>query len=62
MAMSQPKVRIIANACITRYDSGEGGIIDIVNSYNMAAVDQELVLAQVYARRPDLEDAVPAAE
>ncbi|MEI7027167.1 hypothetical protein [Paenibacillus sp. y28] len=54
MAMSMPKVRIIANACITRYDSGERSIEDIVGSYNMASVDQELVLAQIYAKRPEL--------
>jgi len=47
MAMPMYKIRIIANACITRYDNGEREITDIVDSYNMAADDRELVLAEI---------------
>lgn len=55
MAMAAYKIRIIANACITRYDAGEGTIIAIVDSYNLASDDRDLVLAQIIAKRPDIE-------
>jgi hypothetical protein len=55
MAMAMYKIRIIANACITRYDSGEGEITAIVDSYNLITEDRELVLAQVYTKRPEIE-------
>ncbi|TMV49348.1 hypothetical protein FE783_12595 [Paenibacillus mesophilus] len=61
MAMPMYKIRIIANACITRYDMGEREITDIVNSYNMATDDRNLVLAEIYAKRPDIETATPQA-
>jgi len=54
LAMAMYKIRIIANACITRHNGGERGITDIVESYNMAQDDRELVLAEVYAKRPDI--------
>jgi hypothetical protein len=53
--MAMYKIRIIANACITRYDTGEREITDIVASYNMASDDQNLVLAEIYAKRPNIE-------
>lgn len=55
MAMAMYKIRIIANACITRYDSGERTITDIVDSYNMSTEDRDLVLAQIYTKRPDID-------
>ncbi len=36
MAKPMYQIRIIANACITRYDSGEKDINQVVDSYNMA--------------------------
>ncbi|WP_068775788.1 hypothetical protein [Paenibacillus sp. FJAT-26967] len=54
MALADFKIRIIANACITRYTNGEGGIIAIVNSYNLASDDKESTLAHVYSKRPDI--------
>jgi len=59
MAKPMYQIRIIANACITRYNSDEGDIDSIVNSYNLAKADKELVLAEVYTKRPDI---TPAAE
>ncbi|WP_282939009.1 hypothetical protein [Paenibacillus sp. RC67] len=56
MAMSMPKIRIIANACLTRCDSGEGQIIPIVDSYNMSSEDRDLVLAQIHTKRPEMEE------
>ncbi|MGG1555012.1 hypothetical protein [Paenibacillus ferrarius] len=55
MAMAIYKVRILANACITRLDGGEGDITAIVDSYNLSTEDRELVLAQIYAKRPEIE-------
>ncbi|MCQ4363024.1 hypothetical protein KQR54_18165 [Mycobacterium gordonae] len=61
MAMPMYKIRIIANACITRYNGGERAITDIVTSYNMAQDDADLVLAEIYAKRPDIGPEVIAA-
>ena len=55
MAMAAYKVRIIARACITRYDAGEGDMLAIVDSYNLAEEDRQLVLAQIAAWRPDID-------
>lgn len=55
MAMAIYKVRIIANACITRYDGGEREIADIVASYNLAEVDSTAVLAEIATKRPDIQ-------
>lgn len=57
MAMPMYKIRIIANACITRYNGGEREITDIVDSYNMAQEDADLVLAEIYTKRPDIAPA-----
>ncbi|WP_217597179.1 hypothetical protein [Cohnella sp. GbtcB17] len=60
--MPMYKIRIIANACITRYNGGEREITDVVDSYNLAADDRELVLAEIYAKRPDIAPAAPEGE
>lgn len=57
MPMPAYKIRIIANACITRYNDGDGDIVTIVDSYNMATDDRSLVLAEIYTKRPDLAPA-----
>lgn len=54
MAMAAYKIRIIANACLTRYDAGDGEIEGIVDSYNLSTEDRQLVLAQVYSKRPEI--------
>jgi len=48
------QIRIIASACITRYNGGEREITGIVDSYGMAQEDRELVLAEICAKRPDI--------
>ncbi|MFS0841179.1 hypothetical protein [Paenibacillus sp. 1P03SA] len=58
MALADFKIRIIANACITRYNNGEGGIMVVVDSYNLANEDREGVLAYVYSKRPDINPEV----
>jgi len=56
MALAMYKIRIIAAACITRYNNGEGDIDDIVNSYTyLTAEDKVLVYAEIYTKRPDIE-------
>ncbi|MEC0248728.1 hypothetical protein P4H65_23335 [Paenibacillus chitinolyticus] len=54
MGLIHFKIRIIANACVTRYNNGEGEIKDIVDSYDLDAEDKEKVLAYVYFKRPDI--------
>jgi hypothetical protein len=54
MAMAAYKVRIMANACITRYDGGEREMSDIVASYNLAEADANLVKAEIVAKRPEI--------
>lgn len=49
-----PKIRIIANACITRYDKGEGTIDDIIDSYFLSPSDREMVVHQIKLFRPDI--------
>ena len=53
MAMAPYKIRIIARACITRYDAGEGAMLDIVDSYNLTEDDRQLVIAQIEEWRSD---------
>jgi hypothetical protein len=54
MTMVAYKVRIMANACITRYDGGEREMSDIVASYNLAEADANLVKAEIVAKRPEI--------
>lgn len=55
MALKAAAVRVIASACLTRYDAGEREITDIVNSYTaLSEEDRNAVLAQIYTKRPEL--------
>ena len=49
------KIRIIANACITRYDRGERTMNNIVSSYNLTEEDKSLVIAEITAKRVDID-------
>ncbi|OMF54670.1 hypothetical protein BK138_16050 [Paenibacillus rhizosphaerae] len=51
------QVRVVANACITRVNDGEGTIDQVVSSYPMQEDDKEKVLAYAYVLRPDLKPA-----
>ncbi|WP_079914722.1 hypothetical protein [Paenibacillus sp. 32352] len=55
MAMAMEKIRIIANACLIRYDAGEGSIIQIVDSYKMSIEDSDLVAEQIHTKRPEIQ-------
>lgn len=56
------QVRVVANACISRVNYGEGTIHEIVNSYKMTEEDKVRVLAYVYVLRPDLQEPEPEPE
>lgn len=58
MTLPLHKIRIIANACLIRYDAGEGEIADIVASYQFEEADRNIVMAEIKARRPELEKPV----
>ena len=49
------KIRVIARACVTRYERGEGDISTIVKSYSMDEENENLVFAYIYVIRPDIE-------
>lgn len=62
MALAPYKIRTIGNACITRYDSGERTLDDIVDYYNLAPEDEQAVYTHIYDKRPDLRPVEPAPE
>ena len=49
------KVRIFANACITRYTRGETDIQAVLDSYNLSEENANLVKAEIISKRPDIE-------
>lgn len=56
MSMAAYKIRIIANACITRYANGEGNLNQILdNNYStLASEDRDAVIERVCETRPDV--------
>lgn len=56
--MKDFQIRVIARACITRYDSGEGDIKTIIGSYNLAEEIAVRVEAYIYSQRADIEPAI----
>jgi len=50
------QIRIIANACITRYNNGEGDINTIVDRYTLEPEDREAVMTEIRLRLPDLPE------
>lgn len=53
-SLTAAKIRLMANACITRYDREEGPIEDIIASYNMRVDNDILVKAQIIEKRSDI--------
>lgn len=53
--LSDSQVRICANACVARYERGEGELTAIVNSYPLKQAIRKRVLAEIYAKRPNLQ-------
>jgi len=49
------KVRVFANACITRYTRGETNIQEVLNSYNLSEENANLVKAEIISKRSDIE-------
>lgn len=52
--MKDFQIRVIARACITRYDNVEGDISTIIGSYNLAEDNAVRVEAYAYSQRPDI--------
>lgn len=48
------QVRVIARACITRYNMGEGHIVDILEGYGYIEENNDLILAEIASMRPDI--------
>lgn len=55
--MKDFQIRVIARACITRYDLGEGDIKTIMGSYNLTTEDAVQVEAYIYSTRSDITPA-----
>jgi hypothetical protein len=53
-SLTAAKIRLMANACITRFDRGERPIEDVIASYSMQADNEKLVREQIMERRPDI--------
>jgi hypothetical protein len=53
-SLTAAKIRLMANACITRYDREEGRIEDIIASYNMQPDNVILVRVQIIEKRSDI--------
>lgn len=49
------KVRIFANACITRVTRGEKDIQAVLDSYGLDAENANLIKAEIMSKRPDIE-------
>lgn len=55
MSLAAYKVRIIANACITRYDASERGLVDILKSYNLSPDDEALVKKELSSKCAEID-------
>jgi hypothetical protein len=53
-SLTAAKIRLMANACITRYDREEGPIESIIASYNMQPDNEILVKEQIIDKRSDI--------
>lgn len=49
------KVRVFANACITRYTRGESDIRAVLASYGLDEDNANLIKAEIMSKRPDIE-------
>ncbi len=54
MLLKPFQVRVISRACITRYNMGEGHIVDIVEGYGHSKENNDLILAEIASMRPDI--------
>jgi len=49
------KVRVFANACITRYERGEEDIQKVLDSYNLDEANANLIKAEIMSKRPNIQ-------
>ena len=54
MSMSMYKIRIIANACITRFTRGERTMNEIIDSYNPTEENRTLIVAEIISKKSDI--------
>jgi len=55
MVLADFKIRIIANACITRYTRGETDIQAVLNSYNLSEENEDLVKVEIMSNGTNIE-------
>lgn len=55
MVLADYKIRIIANACITRHTRGETDIQAVLNSYNLSEENGDLVKAEIISKESNIE-------
>nr|WP_054549478.1 hypothetical protein [Lysinibacillus sphaericus] len=55
MELADYKIRIIANACITRYKRGETDIQAVLNSYNLSEENGDLVKVEIMSNDANIE-------
>lgn len=55
MVLADYKIRIIANACITRYTRGETDIQEVLDSYNLSEENGYLVKVEIMSNDTDIE-------
>lgn len=53
-SLTAAKIRLMANACITRFEREEGPIENIISSYNMQPDIENLVKDQILEKRSDI--------
>ncbi|MBU9707238.1 hypothetical protein KSP24_09915 [Paenibacillus sp. AK121] len=53
-ALTEAQIRICANACITRYERGEGDIATFMGSYALNEEQREQVMTIILSKRSDL--------
>ena len=59
LLLADYKIRVIGNACITRYERGEKDIYAVVNSYTLTEENKALVIKHISSTRPDI---IPTTE
>lgn len=55
MVLADFKIRIIANACITRYTRGETDIQAVLNSYNLSEENEDLVKVEIMSNVTNID-------
>lgn len=54
MSLAPFQIRVLAGACIAKYDKGERSMNDIIVYYDQTPENNELIKAEILVRRPDM--------